>query len=120
MDKELIQKMFKVQKMSEFSRDEYLCLSDLHWEKKLSKEEVNRFWKLLWEDEKLLPKKKKLDPEEEAYRRGYSHGFHVGLNNPNITMYEVLKWRYGQSSNGGPGSYGENIEFNGCFLEEQE
>lgn len=52
---------------------------------------------------------------EEAYRRGYNHGFHFGSVCPEEkiekTKYEILEWKDNlEIMTGGPGSKFENFE----------
>lgn len=43
--------------------------------------------------------------EEEAYRRGFSHGFVEGRSDSDITQQEVMSWRYSNDETGAPGSF---------------
>lgn len=45
-----------------------------------------------------------LSESEEAYRKGFSHGWHVGKTNPTITYEAIKTWRYSRKKVGAPGT----------------
>jgi hypothetical protein len=60
-----------------------------------------------------LQKKSHFTKEEQAYRRGYCHGFVAAQNNSDITREEVDAWRHGQDETAPPGSALEGIYMEG-------
>jgi len=47
--------------------------------------------------------------EEEAYRRGFSQGFFVATQRPDLKFKDILSWRYGNEEIGAPGTLYEKI-----------
>ncbi len=50
-----------------------------------------------------------IDPIDEAYRRGYHHGFITGRTQPDVTENEIRLWRYSDDKICPPGSPMEGV-----------
>ena len=61
----------------------------------LTDEQITEKRKKDWEEEMSRPKNKPLSECEEAFRRGYEHGFVNGrnTNNDNLSLREIGRWR---------------------------
>ena len=51
--------------------------------------------------------------EEQAYRRGYCHGFLAAIRNDDLTWQDVYAWRNGNDETGPPGSVFSGIYMDG-------
>lgn len=56
--------------------------------------------------------------EEEAFRRGYHHGFHTAKHNENITETDVRVWRHSGWEMTPPGM--KSVVKNEMYIEKQE
>lgn len=56
---------------------------------------------------------------EEAYRRGYCHGFLAALRNPELTVKEVYAWRNGNEETAPPGSALAGMKMQGLRKDEE-
>jgi len=54
-----------------------------------------------------------LSQEEEAYRRGFSHGWHVGKTNETVTKWDISEWRESRKLMGAPGTPYSKRELSG-------
>jgi hypothetical protein len=55
---------------------------------------------------------------EEAYRRGYCHGFIARIGNPELTVEDVYAWRHGNDKTCPPGSCFSGKEMVGLTKED--
>lgn len=118
MDKNhLIEKMFLVSKFSDLNGYDRGVLKDLYRNGKFNEDQENRFWKLLYEDEKLLPKKPNFTDEEIGYRRGYTHGVYYALLGK-VTNEDVKEWIRSFRLTGAPGTCFEKLTLLGLVKEE--
>src|SRR5271168_5495961 len=77
---------------------------------------MNRKKRIYSEEESKMIKDScpdELSPEEQAFRRGYHHGFICGRTQPDLTEREISTWRYrGKNNTFPPGSMLEGSERN--------
>ena len=113
----ITEKMFIVEKLSDFSEEDKEFLKEMFYERLFSEKESYRYVYLSWQDEKLLPKSNELTDEELAYRRDYAHGVACALQGK-VNNEDVRKWRQGKRITGAPGTSLENVVLQGLVKSE--
>ena len=72
---------------------------------------MQKFWYNIQKEYGVIytEKENNMNEIEEAYKRGYHHGFVFGRTQPDVTENEVRNWRYSNDDICPPGSPMEGI-----------